>query len=303
MDFLKWAGLSDSQILLLSLTMGTGVKGGIEGAKKVGGFRDLRDAMNREEVAHLMNGDMPPPGAGPISDAWHIYTAKQNLEKMDTLIREAEKSDHLKEAAPDIIAKGINDAGGNKSVYIDQDAIFKLYTDIIPGSEKDPLQIPDKIKESFKTNTDVEMSIGDFVAKMARNPELYQKLREDIRTEPEGVTPRNADKLKPQTEDIFKKLAEEKEPTIEEQAQSTWDRIKKSFYWQPLFKDAKAAGMTEPQFKLHMERFMKIDSEAFTKLAAKMAERKRKELSPEWKAAESEIRPQVEAEMNSASLP
>jgi hypothetical protein len=79
---------------------------------------------------------------------------------------------------------------------------------------------------------------------------------------------------------------------------SVRENVKKSFYFQPLFKDAKAVGMDEAQYKKYFDGFVDADNADFQKRIEQEQALAKRQLTPEWKAAEPEIRQQVTDEFN-----
>ena len=277
-DVLRYAGLSDDQITLAMF-----------------GLRAPRAKvpLNAAEQAHIEAGDLPPPGTGPVSDALHIVQANTNAAKLDHLVETAQSAE-LRTRSPDSFADLVNNTSKNANVYIPAAKVLDLYANTQPGPKDGILGLrPEQLEEAARTGSDITMRVGDFVAKAS--PELYQGLRDDIRLQANGVSVNEAGKLKPPAETPPRMGSA---PLPEAEAQAVRNQIKTSFYFQPLFQNAKAAGMTEAEFKAYGERFMQLENEDFQAFATKAAAIKQRELTPEWKAAEKRIRPEVENEFN-----
>lgn len=72
---------------------------------------------------------------------------------------------------------------------------------------------------------------------------------------------------------------------------------KASLYLHPLFKDAKAAGVTEPEFKRYSKKIEERDNADSKRLAEVSIRAAKRKLTPDWKKNEAEVRTEVETDL------
>lgn len=107
-------------------------------------------------------------------------------------------------------------------------------------------------------------------------------------------------------EDIAKQL----KPVPEQSTLSTDEksrvgaakRERKALYLDPLFKDAKSAGMDNVQFGRYSRKIQQADQEAYEKALAKAQALVKRRLAPEWKADREIMRAEVESDFKSTPM-
>jgi len=75
--------------------------------------------------------------------------------------------------------------------------------------------------------------------------------------------------------------------------------VKKSFYFQPLFQNAKVIGMSEAEYAKYFNKIQKSDEAAYQRLLDKETRKAKREQTLEWKVNEAETQSEVETDMRS----
>lgn len=251
-----------------------------------------------ESEAMLKNDITPPPGFDPIVDEVHTQQAKLDSINLDKMIEERDQSvtrTRSVDAFEDLATK----ATDNKYIQIPADAIADLYASEkkVPSADDGLLGwIPDleqKVKDAQATGGDIEVSLGGYVARIDSG--VHGKLQDFLRLRRDGVSLAESKELlkgekvtEPQT-----LSSDPVQATLQTIAQIQQEALNLK---NPVFADAKAAGMTEPEFARYSkkinDRQEAIDEKA---IAAASREIKRRQ-SAEWKANEAEVKAEVQTD-------
>lgn len=98
-------------------------------------------------------------------------------------------------------------------------------------------------------------------------------------------------------DDKLVKIVEKNDNPIVQAAVERTVREKQSLYLEPLFKDGESVGITQPEFKRYSDLIDRGQEAVLTKAVALAKREAAKRLTPEWKANESRVSGEVEAEI------
>lgn len=162
----------------------------------------------------------------------------------------------------------------------------------------------------------VENAIG---GRTGKGPEAYQELASSILPKRlriginKGEQIAGSPGVSKSAERVHQKLAErgmiidedgklyvKPNKNLEPPAQATADAVKaekQALYLTPLFKDAKAAGMTEAAFKAYSRKIERSQTEADEAAVASAEKEVRRRQTAEWKKAEAEISDEVKTDL------
>lgn len=140
-------------------------------------------------------GVEPPPGSSWAIDRIREIRAENDAKNLDEAVRISE-STATRQAAPEIY-HGLPAGHGEESVWINPDAIRKLYGDKVPAADDGILGwIPNLVNEvvmAERTGGMVEVSVADFLARIDKD--TYKAIREDIVHNRDGMSLREAAEL------------------------------------------------------------------------------------------------------------
>ena len=130
------------------------------------------------------------------------------------------------------------------TVGISNEAVNNLYADKVPGPEDGLLGFdPDIVRKlaNSKYGPDVTVPMSTFLAHV--DPSVYEKLRDDIRIRPDGLTRNESRELEPtDPESIPKTLL---------------GAIRKSFYFQPMFIDNRPMNVPSGMYTKYFNKIVK----------------------------------------------
>lgn len=182
------------------------------GAKALGmdptSAKNLGSTISQMTEYHLINpgGDFvaaheePPKGINPHVDAAKADINAQALEHLDKDVAAAQKSATL-ERSPEMFQKLAEQHYGNTTIGIHSDAALELYGSKLPEPNDGLLGwvpgISGKLESAKLTGADVEVPVADWVSKV--DPTVMEKLHDDLRMWPGGITAREAGQATPPT--------------------------------------------------------------------------------------------------------
>lgn len=228
-------------------------------------------------------GQIPPKGIDPLVDKFHQALIKHDLAAFDQIFQMVQQSDTYKKS-PQMMSRFLQTVVKDATVGISNEAVNNLYADKVPGPEDGLLGFdPDIVRKlaNSKYGPDVTVPMSTFLAHV--DPSVYEKLRDDIRIRPDGLTRNESRELEPtDPESIPKTLL---------------GAIRKSFYFQPMFIDNRPMNVPSGMYTKY---FNKIVKEGQTRLDKTYKEHERivkREMTPEWRANEKEMKEQAELDM------
>ena len=161
-------------------------------------------------VAHIpgepwiLAGRELPAGLHPEFDAAKAEINARVVDQLDALLKEAQAS-ATKERSPEMFKSFMDQHFGNNTVGINGDAVAKLYGDKAPAPDDNLLGwhvgINDKVDAARATGADVEIPVSDWVSHV--DPAVAEKLHDDIRGWPGGITANEAKELPPTQKEMI----------------------------------------------------------------------------------------------------
>lgn len=262
--------------------------------KLLEGPKEAPPELTPAAQTHLKAGEIPPAGVDPVVDKFHIAQAGRDLEAFDITFQMVKKS-KTAERSPEMMEAYLTKVLGNKTLSIPVEAVEKLYGTEVPADGDKKLGyepgMEGKLTQAKESGTDINITMARFLAHT--DEATYSALKDDLRLRDEGVTKTEGKELKDVEEPKLKEGEEAPPPPTVQEA------VKKSFYFQPLFQNAKVVGMTEGEYAKYFNKVQKADQDAYQKIIDKEARRAKRELTPEWKSNEAEIRSEVDTDLRS----
>lgn len=256
--------------------------------------KEAKPQIRPESAAMLEHGITPPAGFDPIIDEVHTQQAKLDSINLDRMIEARDQTQthgRSVDAFEDLATKATND----QTIGIPADAIADLYASEkkYPSPDDGLLGwIPDleaKVKDAQQTGGDVEVSLGGYVTRI--DSSVHTKLQDFLRLRRDGVSLAEAKEL-PKASEV-----EGEKPALPSDPVAAVAQIQQeALHLNPIFTDAKAAGMTEPEFAAYNKKIEArqnaIDEKA---ISAASKEIKRRQTA-EWKSNETTIRQEVQTD-------
>jgi hypothetical protein len=235
---------------------------------------------------YIQAGEVPQPGVHPLTDEVLIDQAKRDAENLKDVQSVAIESKTL-ERSPEAFKKFIDEIAPDRVIGVSVDAIKEGFGDRAPAAFEWLPDFERKFNRADASGGDVEIPLKDWLAAIKDRPELAQALKDDIRVREGGLTTREADALK------------ETKPEAYQPSETTEDVAKKELWLNPLFKDAKSAGMTEGEFASYSKKLEQRDTEAHERAVADEARRLKMRATAEWTNHELDIRNEVTTDLRS----
>lgn len=195
-----------------AMTQGVG-DAATAGAKALGVDPSTAEGLGRDLSAmteyHLISpgGDFvaaheePPKGINPHVDQAKAEINAQALEHLDKDVAAAQAS-ATKERSPEMFQRLAEQHYGNATLGVHSDAALELYGSKLPTPDDGLLGwvpgIADKLESAKLTGSDVEVPVADWVSKV--DPTVMEKLHDDLRLWPGGITAREAGEATPPTQ-------------------------------------------------------------------------------------------------------
>lgn len=299
-------GLDKAISFGLDVALGTGgkIKTGKgmvpEGAVNFDTFMStLRGMKTREEIDAFLRSKAEadtPPGA-----LLQIEKAKAGSEALDAALEVAQES-KTKVRSPDMFEE-FAAAHGDTNLHIDANKVMELYQ----REGKVPVEgdgllgfIPDlaqKVAAGVETGGEVTVPLSKYLAHV--DPAVHEGLKDSVRLHDDGVTLEEAEAYK----DAVKAFDTEAKPepvepepgllktVAADAAEAPTIAAKQDLFLNQLFKEPKAVGLTEPEFKKYSDKIEAANKAMIQRSIERDVARR---TAPAWKANEATVRAEVE---------
>lgn len=171
-------------------------------------------------------------GAGRTAGGWLHDAARADLATQDANVlgglAQTAAASKLRERDPGLFKQFVGDAANDGNVYVDGKVLAEALHQSGIGTDEMTDKMPDlqpKLEEALATGGQVRISVGDFATHIAGGP-LEGPLLQHLRTDPEGMSPAEAeafykthtDELKAEAEKIGAQKAAD-QPFVDSQKQ------------------------------------------------------------------------------------
>lgn len=144
-------------------------------------------------ATNLQAGELPPVGSDYMSDQALARIAEDNQQRFGEIVKAVQESP-IKETSPATIAKTLAYTLGDRQVYIPMEVLSRMYGDEEPRVGDKVLgwasQIEERMQTALATGADLQIPANEFAAHI--DPTVYDKIKDDIRFEENGVSPTDA---------------------------------------------------------------------------------------------------------------
>jgi hypothetical protein len=244
------------------------------------------EALSKTIQPYVQAGESPQPGVHPLTDQVLIDQAKRDAQNLKDVQSVSAESKTL-ERSPEAFKAFLDEVARDHVIGVPVDAIKEGFGDRAPAAFEWLPDFERKFNRADASGGDVEIPLKDWLAAIKDRPELAQALKDDIRVREGGLTTREADALK------------ETKPESYQPNETTEAVAKKELWLNPLFKDAKSAGMTEGEFARYSKLLEGEDAKARERAEADAAKALAHRATAEWKSNEARIRDEVTVDLRS----
>ncbi len=224
-------------------------------------------------------------------------------EALDSAIEAAQES-KTKERSPELFEEYLKAHGDKGTVHVPGQAILDLYE----REGKVPLEgdglfgfvpgIADKATLAAETGAEVKISLAKYIANV--DEAVHEGLKDQVRVQEKGVTREEAKAIK-EEQPVEEPKSTQPIPEDNSVAKVTVEKAikeKESLYLHPLFTDASALNITEPEFKRYSNLIDRAQEHVLEKAVGLAKREAAKRLTPEWKSNEEAERAEVDQELH-----
>lgn len=151
----------------------------------------------RHGKSHVKAGEIPPPGLSKETDGIREHRSKENLRALDEATKSVQ-STATSQLAPDLAKEFAGQHVENRSVYVNVDAVRRLYGDKLPAKEDGILGwvegLGEQISAQAEVGGDVAIPLKDWLTKV--DPEIAKILHDDTKVLRDDTTVNDAKRLK-----------------------------------------------------------------------------------------------------------